>query len=107
MNSYIVASNPNEFPTCFYKQNVEVIKITPEGCIFWKGREVESDVEFKQAMLDLKTYLKPDNSSGWWMKVPKPLTPKLISLGNNCHKYFLEGIRFAEDMHGITGVDDE
>jgi hypothetical protein len=32
-----------------------------------------------------------------------PLTSKLISLGNNCHKYFLEGIRFAEKMHGIGG----
>ncbi len=36
----------------------------------------------------------------------EPLTCKLISLGNNCHKYFLEGVKFAEKMHGI-GVDDE
>jgi len=32
-----------------------------------------------------------------------PLTPKLISLGNNCHESFIKGIRFAEKMHGIGG----
>jgi len=37
----------------------------------------------------------------------KPLTSKLISLGNNCHKYFLDGIRFAEKMHGIGVGNDE
>ncbi|CAB4222504.1 hypothetical protein UFOVP1655_118 [uncultured Caudovirales phage] len=37
----------------------------------------------------------------------KPLTSKLISLGNNCHESFIKGVRFAEKMHGITGVDDE
>ena len=36
----------------------------------------------------------------------EPLTPKLISLGNNCHEYFIKGIRFAEKMHGI-GADDD
>ena len=36
----------------------------------------------------------------------KPLTSKLISLGNNCHESFIKGVRFAEKMHGI-GVDDE
>ena len=33
----------------------------------------------------------------------EPLTPKLISLGNNCHESFIKGIRFAEEMHGIGG----
>jgi hypothetical protein len=33
----------------------------------------------------------------------EPLTSKLISLGNNCHESFIKGVRFAEDMHGITG----
>ena len=32
-----------------------------------------------------------------------PLTPKLISLGNNCHESFVKGVKFAEAMHGITG----
>lgn len=31
----------------------------------------------------------------------KPLTSKLISLGNNCHESFIKGVRFAEKMHGI------
>ena len=35
----------------------------------------------------------------------EPLTPLLISLGNNCHESFIKGVRFAEKMHGI-GVDD-
>jgi len=30
-----------------------IIMITPEGRIFWKGREVESDDDFRAAMLDL------------------------------------------------------
>ena len=33
----------------------------------------------------------------------RPLTPLLISLGNNCHEYFIKGVRFAEKMHGIGG----
>jgi hypothetical protein len=36
-----------------------------------------------------------------------PLTPKLISLGNNCHESFVKGIKFAEKMHGITGGDND
>ena len=45
-----------------------------------------------------------------------PLTSKLIlhrliesiyikSLGNNCHGAFIKGVRFAEKMHGIRGVE--
>ena len=34
----------------------------------------------------------------------EPLTPLLISLGNNCHESFIKGVRFAEKMHGI-GVE--
>lgn len=32
----------------------EIIRIGPDGNIYWKGRQVESDSEFKEAMLDLK-----------------------------------------------------
>lgn len=31
----------------------EVIRIDPEGRIFWKGREVETDEDFRAAMLEL------------------------------------------------------
>ena len=53
----LIASDPTKFSTCFYKQNREVIKITPEGEVFWNGREIESDDNFKLAMLDLKNLL--------------------------------------------------
>lgn len=47
----------DQFPTSFSKQGKEIIKITPEGDIFWKGKEIKSDADFKLAMLDLKDYL--------------------------------------------------
>ena len=31
----------------------EVIRIDPEGRLFWRGREVETDDDFRAAMLDL------------------------------------------------------
>jgi hypothetical protein len=42
----------------------------------------------------------------------KPLTPQQISDGNQSmfnvtRDAFVKGVKFAEDMHGITGVDDE
>ena len=36
----------------------EVIRIASDGTIFWNGREIESDAEFKAAMLDLCEQLK-------------------------------------------------
>lgn len=36
----------------------EVLKIDHEGNIFWRGREVESDDDFKAAMLDLVDMFK-------------------------------------------------
>ena len=38
----------------------EVIRIDHEGRIFWKGREVETDDEFRSAMLGLKKALEVD-----------------------------------------------
>ncbi len=35
----------------------EIIKITKEGDIFWRGKLVESNDEFKTAMMDLKVAL--------------------------------------------------
>jgi hypothetical protein len=40
----------------------EVIKITNEGAIFWNGCEIETDYEFRQAMLELKKCLISDSS---------------------------------------------
>jgi hypothetical protein len=38
--------------------NREVIKITPSGEIYWNGRLVETDQDFKASMLELAEYLK-------------------------------------------------
>jgi hypothetical protein len=52
-----IATDLSKFPTCFYMYGKEGIKITPEGDIFWKGKEIESDDDFKLAMIDLKNCL--------------------------------------------------
>ncbi len=39
----------------------EVIRIDPEGRIFWHGREVESDADFRAAMLEMVAHLFPRN----------------------------------------------
>ena len=36
----------------------EVIRIAHDGNVYWRGRLVESDDEFKQAMLDLAQWFK-------------------------------------------------
>lgn len=42
----------------FYDQNPqEIIRIAADGNVYWKGRLVESDSDFKSAMLDLKDSL--------------------------------------------------
>ena len=53
----ITATDPKLFSASFSKQGEEVIKITPEGDIFWKGKEIKSDDDFKLAMLDLRNLL--------------------------------------------------
>ena len=37
----------------------EVIVISPDGKLFWYNREVETDDDFRSAMLDLAEALKP------------------------------------------------
>lgn len=39
-------------------QGVEVVRIAPDGRIFWRGREVETDADFRLAMLELAEVLK-------------------------------------------------
>jgi len=36
----------------------EILRIAPDGRLFWKGREVETDAEFRSAMLDLAAALR-------------------------------------------------
>jgi hypothetical protein len=40
---------------------VEIVRIQDDGTILWKGREVESDAEFRSAMIDLKNALVSNN----------------------------------------------
>ena len=39
----------------------EVIRIAPDGKLFWNEREVETDADFRNAMLDLAEALKPNH----------------------------------------------
>ena len=39
-------------------QNREIIRITPSGEIYWNQRLVETDTDFKLAMLDMAEHFK-------------------------------------------------
>mgnify|MGYP001608588197 CR=1 FL=1 len=39
------------------KEAQEILRISPDGRIFWKQREIETDDEFRAAILELKTSL--------------------------------------------------
>ena len=53
------AVNLSKFDTMFFKENKEIVRIAHDGRIFWNGREVESDDDFRAAMLDLVGALCP------------------------------------------------
>ncbi len=57
-NASITASKP--IGSAFYAQlgGTEVLRIEYDGRIFWRGREVETDTEFRAAMIDLQKSLK-------------------------------------------------
>ncbi|MCX7180387.1 MAG: hypothetical protein NTX56_17050 [Proteobacteria bacterium] len=42
---------------CKNSEGVDVVKITHKGEVFWLGREVTTDNEFRAAMLDLRDSL--------------------------------------------------
>ena len=44
--------------TCWNHDKTEIIRIAPDGRVFWKQREVETDDDFRSAMLDLAEALK-------------------------------------------------
>lgn len=52
--STITASSITFAPNC----NKEVIRIDSEGRLFWNGREVTTDDDFRSAMLDLARYFQ-------------------------------------------------
>lgn len=41
-----------------------VFQITGDGRIFWRGREVTGDEEFRLAILDLRDFLNPHRGTG-------------------------------------------
>jgi hypothetical protein len=53
----LYVENP-DIITCFDKDSTEVIRIAPDGRLFWKQREVETDNDFRSAMLDLAKALR-------------------------------------------------
>ena len=54
------------------------------------GYKERPNMELKERFEWVKLYTAPPKR--------KPLTTKLISLGNNCHESFIKGVRFAEEM---------
>ena len=59
LGSGIVAVNPT--PSIVFSQvnpGREVIKIKHTGEVYWKGKLVETDADFKLAMLDLLEHFK-------------------------------------------------
>lgn len=55
----IAAVDPSKFDTTFFKANKEVVRIAHDGRIYWHGREVESDKDFRAAMVELMGALCP------------------------------------------------
>jgi len=51
-----VAANPDILT--MQANNREIIKITPQGEIYWHGRLVETDDDFKASMLELAEHFK-------------------------------------------------
>jgi len=56
-NLYI-KNTPTDILTVRKDANTEVIRIGPEGHLFWRGREVETDDDFRGAMMDLAAALR-------------------------------------------------
>lgn len=45
--------------------HTEVLRLTPEGDVVWRGRKVEGDDEFRAAMMDLRKVLVPAPVNGF------------------------------------------
>jgi hypothetical protein len=62
INNYAVKNS--ELPSTITINNPkhqEVVRIDPQGRIFWLGREVTTDEEFRQTMLELHKALTKTN----------------------------------------------
>ena len=105
----------NAWAKRFQKEDINNIKELLQPEHIPDIRNMVEPVAWMQDDIELYVREEKDIVSGYVIPLytapppPKrePLTSKLISLGNNCHESFIKGVRFAEKMHGITGVDDE
>jgi hypothetical protein len=51
-------ANSTAHPTVFFdKNNKEVLRFTPDGEIFWRGKLIEMDSDIRQAVLDIRRLL--------------------------------------------------
>ena len=57
-NYAIKQTTPGDILTVRKDPQTEVIRIGPDGRLFWRGREVETDDDFRAAMLDLAAALR-------------------------------------------------
>lgn len=58
MNEYAIKTIP-DLITIHTSECKEIVRIDPQGRIFWLGREVTTDEEFRQTMLELhKAFVK-------------------------------------------------
>ena len=51
------AGAPADIISVRQQDATEIIRIGPDGRIFWRGREVETDDDFRGAMMDLAAVL--------------------------------------------------
>jgi hypothetical protein len=60
-------SNPQQCDvlTCCGNDAKEVVRIASDGRVFWMGREVLTDVDFRYAMLELAEVLKANIRPGY------------------------------------------
>lgn len=56
--SLAIKQTPADILTVRKDANTEVIRIGPDGRLFWRGREVETDDDFRGAMMDLAAALR-------------------------------------------------
>ena len=45
--------------------NAEVVRIAPDGSIYWRGKLVEGDEDFRKAMLDMAEHIKIAAHAPW------------------------------------------
>ena len=51
-------AEPVSMIQCFGSESKEILRIEQSGDVIWNGRKVESDAEFKAAMIDLSNVLR-------------------------------------------------